>query len=102
MRGGSIPMLAWGTLLLILLAINWVWTGDAIQVGMFAFAALAVYGFALAFLALARDSIRRGPPKLTTEPQAAPELSLSAVAIGLSIAAILFGFVWAHFLVYFG
>ncbi len=102
MRGGSIPMLAWGTLLLILLAINWIWTGDAIQVGTFAFATLAGYGFALAFFVLSRDSIRRGPPAPRSRPEAIPELSLSAVAIGLSVAAILFGFVWTHFVVYFG
>ena len=33
MRGGAIPLLAWATLLVILMAINWIWTGDPIQVG---------------------------------------------------------------------
>ena len=42
MRGGAIPVLAWGTLLAVLLAINWIWTGDAIQVGSFAFALLII------------------------------------------------------------
>jgi hypothetical protein len=102
MRGGSIPVLAWGTLLLILMAINWVWSGRAIQVATFGFAVLAVYGFAVAFFVLHRGSIRRGPPEPETEPVAIPELSLGSVAIGISIATILFGFVWAQFLVYFG
>ena len=33
MRGGSIPLLAWGALLAVLMVICWIWTGDAIQVG---------------------------------------------------------------------
>ncbi len=102
MRGGSIPVLAWGTLLLILMAINWIWSGRAIQVATFGFAVLAVYGFAVAFFVLHRGSIRRGPPEPETESVAVPELSLGSVAIGISIATILFGFVWAQFLVYFG
>ena len=43
-RGGAIPLLAWGAALALLLAINWVWTGDAIQVGSFGFAVAVVWG----------------------------------------------------------
>ena len=35
--------MCWATLLVVLMAINWIWTGDAIQVGSFGFAALVIY-----------------------------------------------------------
>ena len=38
MRGGALPLLFWGTLLLVLLAMNWIWEGRLIQVGPTAFA----------------------------------------------------------------
>jgi hypothetical protein len=102
MRGGSIPLLAWGTLLLVLMVINLIWTGDAIQVGTFGFAVLAIWGFAVALFVLRRESIRRGPPPATMDPEAIPDASFSALLIGLSVACILFGVVWSTFLVYFG
>ena len=46
MRGGAIPLLAWGTLLLVLLLGNWVWTEDTIQVGLFAMATGIIYATA--------------------------------------------------------
>ena len=52
MRGGAIPLLCWGTLLVVLMALNWIWTGDAIQVGTFAFAAAVVLGSGLALVLL--------------------------------------------------
>lgn len=102
MRGGAIPLLAWGSLLVVLLAINWIWTGDAIQIASFAFAALAVYAGAGLLALTGRDALRRGPPPVSSEPETVPETSLAAVLVGLSIACILFGIVWAGFLIYFG
>lgn len=102
MRGGAIPLLAWGSLLVVLLAINWIWTGDAIQIGSFAFAALAVYAGAGLLALTGRSALRRGPPPVTSEPETVPEASLAAVLAGLSGACILFGIVWAGFLIYFG
>jgi hypothetical protein len=102
MRGGAIPPLAWGTLLLVLLAINWIWTGDAIQVGSFGFAALVVYGAALGLWLGRREALRRGPPPPEPELDPEPEASVAAVVIGLSIACVLFGVVWSNFLVLFG
>jgi hypothetical protein len=102
MRGGAIPLLAWGTLLVVLLALNWIWTGDAIQVGAFAFAALAVYSGAGLVALTGRDALRRGPPPAGRELEAVPESSLAAVLAGIAIASILFGIVWAGFLIYFG
>jgi len=101
-RGGAIPLLVWGALLAVMLAINWIWTGDALQVGEFGFAVIVIYGSALLLALARRDSIRRGAPEPRSEPHALPEASLAPVLVALSVAAILFGLVWANFLVYFG
>ena len=102
MRGGAIPLLAWATGLMVLLAINWIWTGDAIQVGTFALAAGIVY-VAAGLLALAyRQALRPGPPEPHHDPEAVPQYSLAAPIAGLSVGCMLFGVVWARFLVFFG
>ena len=103
MRGGAIPLLAWGALLIVMAAINWIWTADAIQVGTFAFAAGVVLaaGGLLALLSGAR-AVRRGPPEPSLEPEAVPTASLGAALAGLSVAAILFGFAFGRFPIYFG
>jgi hypothetical protein len=49
-----------------------------------------------------REALRTGPPPPEDEPQVVPEASLAAVLVGLSIACIGFGLVWAGFLIYFG
>lgn len=102
MRGGAIPLLAWGTLLLVLAIGNWIWDARTVNGLVATAAAVIVYSFA-AFLWLARrESIRRGPPEHRDVPEAIPTGSLAAAAIGLAVGCILFGLVWATFLVYFG
>jgi hypothetical protein len=101
-RGGALPLLAWGTLLVVLLAINWIWTGDAIQIGSFGYAALAIYSGA-ALLALGNSqALRRGAPEPDPDPEALPEASVGAVGAGLSLAAIVFGLAFGRFFVFFG
>lgn len=103
MRGGSIPLLAWGLLLVALMVINAIWTGDAIQVGTFAAAALAVFGGAAAFLALApRESLRRGAPPPAPGPESVPRGSAGALLFGLGVASIVFGLVFGTFPIFFG
>ena len=103
MRGGAIPLLAWGALLAILGVINWIWTGDAIQVGTFAFAVLAVWLGAALLIALAgRVALRRGTQEPSAAPETVPQASLGAVVLALSVASILFGFVFGTFPIYFG
>jgi cytochrome b561 len=101
-RAGAVPLLAWGTLLVILMVGNWIWTGDSVQVGTFALAAGLVYGLAALLVALDRQSLKTGEPPPDDEPEVVPEASLAAVLVGLSIACIGFGLVWAGFLIYFG
>jgi hypothetical protein len=101
-RGGAIPILAWGTILLVLAIGNWVWDDKPVN-GLTATAAVAiVYGFGLAVWLLRREALRRGPPEARTEPEAVPQASLAAVLIGLSAGCALFGLAWAKFLLYFG
>jgi hypothetical protein len=102
MRGGAIPLLAWGTLLLVLCIGNWIWNGKAVGSGAASAAVLIVYGFAVLVWRSGREAIRRGPPEPRTETEAVPQVSLGAVLAGLAIACILFGLAWANFLVYFG
>jgi hypothetical protein len=102
MRGGAIAPLAWGTLLLVLFIGNAVWNGRAISAAVAAFAAIVIYAIGLLLWLARRESIKRGPPPPRSEPEKVPEHSLAAALSGLSVAAILFGLVWANFLVYFG
>lgn len=102
MRGGAIPLLVWGSLLVVLGAINWIWTGAAIQVGTFGFAALVVIATATGAALLYRPAIKSGPPEPGGDPDAIPEDSVGAVVAGLSVASILFGFVFGRFFVLFG
>jgi hypothetical protein len=102
MRGGAIPLLAWGVLLAVLGAMNWIWTGDAIQVGTFGFSIVVVVGGAIAVVFLCRDALRPGPPEPRSDPEAIPDVSVGAVLTGVSVGAILFGFVFGTFFIYSG
>ena len=103
MRGGAIPLLVWGSGLAVFLALNWVWTGDLIQVATFAYAVLTVIGWALTLLWLRpREALRRGPPRVSGEPETVPAASYGSVLLAVGLAAFVFGFAFGHFLVYFG
>jgi len=102
MRGGSIPILAWGTILLVLCIGNWVWNDKPVNAAPATAAVVIVYAFGIALWLARRESIRRGPPDPPAEPEAVPQASVAAVAIGLSVGCALFGLAWSKFLLYFG
>jgi hypothetical protein len=103
MRGGSIPILAWGVLLSILTIGNAIWEGRWLQAGQFAFAAIVIFAFALFVFALSgRRALHKGPPEVTREHTAVPEASVGAVVAALSLAMLLFGFVFGSSLIYMG
>src|SRR5437588_10104436 len=103
MRGGSIPLLAWGVLLAVLMTLCWIWTDAAIQVGTFAFAVAVVWGGAALFAAEGgRQALRRGAPPAVRRAQAIPTASLGAVLVAVAVGSILFGFAFGRFLVFFG
>jgi hypothetical protein len=101
-RGGAIPLLAWGTILLVLYTGNWIWEGRPIQVASMVFAILVIYGGAAILWLLSRAALKRGPPPPQPELDVVPEASTGAVLAALGAASILFGLVWALFFVYFG
>jgi hypothetical protein len=103
MRGGAIPVLAWGTILLVLYAINWIWEGGRwIQVAITGVALIIIYGAGVGLYLARREALRRGPPEARATLDVLPSNSLGAVLTGLSVGMILFGFAWAKFLVYLG
>lgn len=102
MKGGAIPLLAWGGLLVVLLAINWIWTGNAIQVGSLGFAVVVVLGSVGSLALKNREALRRGAPDPQIEPEAVPQGSLGAALAGFSVATFMFGFVFGTFLIFFG
>jgi len=104
MRGGAIPILAWAILLAVLMAGNWIWTGDAVQIGAFGFAVLVIALTALLLVLSCREAIRRGPPDPSTRArvQAIPDLSVGAALAAIALASIGFGLDFGRFLIYFG
>jgi Na+/H+-translocating membrane pyrophosphatase len=102
MRGGAIPLFAWGTGLLVLLIINAVWTGDSIQIEMFGYAVAAVYLTALILSIRHPQALRRGAPLPDSSPEAVPRTSLASMTLGIAIGAMLFGVVFGKFLVFIG
>ena len=102
MRGGAIPLFAWGTGLLVLLIINAIWTGDSIQIEMFAYGVSAVYLTALVLFIRNPEALRRGPPGRQSDPETVPRVSLAAMTLGLAIGAMMFGVVFGKFLVFIG
>jgi chromate transport protein ChrA len=104
MRGGAIPLIVWGILLLILFAIGVVWEsqGRVIHAALTGFALVSIIVIVAALVAMDRRSLRRGPPELRREPEALPRISLAAAGIGVSIGVILYGLEFGHFLVFLG
>jgi len=101
-RGGALPLLALGALLVVLGTINLIWTHDAIQVATFAFAALVVLGAACVAALQRHEAVRRGPPEPERDPRAVPSVSFGAVLAGLAVGSIAFGFAFGRFPVDFG
>jgi hypothetical protein len=102
MRGGAIPILAWGTILLVLAIGNWVWNARPVA-GAAASAAVAiVYVFGVLLWVSRREALRRGAPEPSPDVDSVPQASLAAAGIGVSLGCILFGIAWAKFLVDFG
>src|SRR5207248_5247142 len=102
MRGGAIPILAWGTILLVLAIGNWVWDAKPVNAAAASVAVAIIYLFGVLLWASRREAIRRGAPEARPQLDSVPQASLAAAGIGVSLGCILFGIVWARFLVDFG
>jgi hypothetical protein len=102
MRAAAIPLLIWSALLATLLAINWAWTSDTIQVSSFGFATGVILVWAIVQIIGDRDALRAQPPGGEVGVDAIPQASLGAAASGLAVAVIAFGLVFGRFLVFMG
>lgn len=103
MRGGSIPLLAWGTLLLVLAVGNWIWDAKPVNAAVATFAALVIYlGALLIRLVSGRRAVQKGPPEPEPELLPMPQASMSPVIAALGLASFVFGFTFSSFLIYFG
>lgn len=102
MRGGSIPVLFWALLLLVLYAANWIYEGARTQIAASAGALALIVIWGLAGVLFGRAALRRGPPPPASSTEGASEVSFGAALAGFAVATIVFGLVWGHFLVYFG
>jgi hypothetical protein len=103
MRGGAIPIIAWGVLLSVLTIGNAVWEGRWLPASEFALAAVIIFAFGGFVIVLSgRRAISRGAPARRPDPGAVPEASAGAVGAALSLALLLFGFVFGSALIYLG
>lgn len=103
MRGGAIPVLVWGTILAVALALVSVWTGRGIVVGVAGFAVGATFATALAVILLRpREALRRGPPEPSPEPRAVASASVGSVLLAIGAAALVYGLAFGRFLIFFG
>jgi hypothetical protein len=101
-RGGAIAALAWALLLAVLLAGNWVWTGDALQVAEFGFAVLVVLVCAATVVVSGREALRPGPPEPREEVLAVSDLSVGSALAAVALALAVFGLAFGSFLYYIG
>jgi hypothetical protein len=103
MRGGSIPVLLWALILLVLFAGNWIYQGDPTQTAVSAGALGVIVLWGLGGLLFAgREALRRGAPAFRGVAEGQPAISVGAACAGFALATIVFGLVWGHFLIYFG
>ena len=103
MRGGAIPLLAWGTILLLLYIGNWIWDATGVNPAVSALAVLVIYAGAVALtLRAGRRAIRRGPPEPIARIRAEPRASSGAALAAFAFASIVFGFTFGSFAIFFG
>jgi hypothetical protein len=103
MRGGALPVIAWGCLLAALMATNAIWTGDDIQIATFAFAMLVILSIVtLLAISSRRRALRRGAPERDRGVEGVPEISFGTALAGLGLGGLVFGLAFGHFFIYFG
>jgi len=102
MRGGSIPVLLWALLLLVLYLGNWIYEGAPTQTATSAAAVGMIVVWGLVGALFGREALRRGPPPASSSVEGVSDISFGAASAGFAVATIVFGLVWGHFLIYFG
>lgn len=104
MRGGAIPVLVWGFVLAVAMALLTVWNGGKPIIGFVGgFGVVVTFLTAFVFILLRpREAVRRGPPEPTGEPRAVPTASYGSVLFAVGGASLVYGLAFGHFLIYFG
>jgi Na+/H+-translocating membrane pyrophosphatase len=90
------------TLISVLLAVHWIWTGDMIENATSGFAIGVALIWALVLRIRSPQALEPGPPAMPPGPEAIPSASLGAVLIALSLVTVGVGFVFGSFLVFMG
>ena len=95
--------LIWGGILVVLGAINAIWTsGNVMQGGTFLAAIGSVLAPGLLLVALSAEARHPGAPEPRTDVETVPSASLAALIAGLAFGCFVFGFAFGHFPIYFG
>jgi hypothetical protein len=108
MRGGAIPLIVWGTINLILVAIDWVWEGTTgspsfhVNLAITAYLLLAVFVPAIVYVLVHREAGRKGPPGHERGLHAMPRISLASAGLAVAAGLIAYGVVFGKFLVFIG
>ena len=104
MRGGAIPVLAWGTLLVVLFVGNWIWDRrrDPAAGGRVRGADHLWRLRCSLTLRGGRRALRGGAPEADGAPEPVPAGLSGAVLAALAVGLDLFGFAFGSFLIYFG
>lgn len=92
MTGGTRPMLFWALLLSLSGLLNAIWAGISVQTATFGAAVLAIVVTAAGILT---RRARRGPEPIT-------HASFGTMIAAVGVGTLLFGFVFGHFIIYFG
>jgi hypothetical protein len=102
-RGGAIPILAWGAVLAILGIIGAVWDPRWISATLHFGATAIIVLVGAAIIAVSGWlAVRRGAPPVPARPEAVPESSVAAFGAAVSLGLIGFGFVFGSALIYLG
>lgn len=103
MRGGALPVIAWGCLLGALMATNAIWTGDDIQIATFAFAILVILSIVVLLgISSRRRALQPGAPEGDQGAESVPDISFGTALAGVGLGALIFGLAFGHFFIYFG
>jgi hypothetical protein len=92
MRDGAKPLFCWALLLTLTGVLNAIWAGISVQTATFGMAVLAIL---LTACVLLLRQPRRGPEVIT-------HASFAPMLIAVGFAALMFGFTFGHFIIYFG
>jgi hypothetical protein len=100
-RAGQV-LLAWSALIGAWTVMLWIWSGDALSVGLFGAATLTMATIGTGAILLGRRRLREAGSEPIGEVRALPELSMGTFALAAGLAGMAFGAVFGLFMVLIG